>query len=111
MAEGGEEHNEHPHPQEPTSWRGIAEKQKECAVPEWRATPKGEETPREPTATWANEEENTSSLGNIFKTSQISQCGASDTIIQSQKLMYKVMDSHNPRAPKAPSGVMSERRR
>ena len=46
-----------------------------------------------------------------FKTSQISQCGASDTIIQSQKLMYKVMDSHNPRAPKAPSGVMSERRR
>ena len=47
----------------------------------------------------------------IFKTSQISQCGASDTIIQSQKLMYKVMDSHNPRAPKAPSGVMSERRR
>ena len=47
----------------------------------------------------------------IFKTSQISQCGASDTIIQSQKLMYKVMDSHNPRAPKAPSGVMSEQRR
>ena len=47
----------------------------------------------------------------FFETSQISQCGASDTIIQSQKLMYKVMDSHNPRAPKAPSGVMSERRR
>ena len=47
----------------------------------------------------------------LFKTSQISQCGASDTIIQSQKLMYKVMDSHNPRAPKAPSGVMSEHRR
>ena len=62
---GGEEHHEHPHPQEPTSWRGIAEKQKERAVPEWRATPKGEEHPTEPTAPWANEEENTSSLGNI----------------------------------------------
>ena len=47
----------------------------------------------------------------LFKTPQISQCGASDTIIQSQMLMYKVMDSHNPRAPRAPSGVMSDRRR
>ena len=62
---GGEEHHEHPHPQEPTSWRGIAEKQKEPAVPEWRATAKGEEHPTEPTAPWAKEEENTSSLGNI----------------------------------------------
>ena len=47
----------------------------------------------------------------FFKRSQISQCGASDTFMESQKLMYKVMDSHNPRAPRAPSGVMSERRR
>ena len=31
---GGEEHHEQPHPQEPTSWRRIAEKQKECGVPE-----------------------------------------------------------------------------
>ena len=61
----GEEHHEHPHPQEPTSWREIAEKQKEPAIPEWRATPEGEEHPTEPTAPWANEEENNSSLGNI----------------------------------------------
>ena len=61
---GGEEHHEHPDPQEPTSWRGIAEKQKEPAVPECRATPKGEEHPTEPTAPCANEEESTSSLGN-----------------------------------------------
>ena len=62
---GGGEHHEHPHPQEPTSWRGTAEKQKEPAIPEWRATPEGEEHPTEPTAPWANEEENTSPLGNI----------------------------------------------
>ena len=46
----------------------------------------------------------------FFKTSQISECGANDTVIQSQKLMYKVIDSHNPRDPGAPSGVMTERR-
>ena len=62
---GVEEHHEHPHPQEPTLRRGIAEKQKQPAIPEWRATPEGEEHPTEPTAPWANEEENTSSLGNI----------------------------------------------
>ena len=62
---GGGEHHEHPHPKEPTSWRGIAEKQKEPAIPEWRATPNGEEHPTEPTAPWANEEENTSSLRDI----------------------------------------------
>ena len=47
----------------------------------------------------------------VCKSSQISQCGASDAIMQSQRLMYKVMDSHNPRAPRAPSGVMLERQR
>ena len=47
---GGEEYHEHPHPQEPTSWRGTAEKQKEPAIPEWRAAPKGGEHPTEPTA-------------------------------------------------------------
>ena len=62
---GGEEHHEDPHPREPTSWRGTAEKQKEPAVPEWRAAPKGEEHPTEPTAPWANEEEYTSSSRNI----------------------------------------------
>ena len=62
---GREEHHEHLHHQEPTSWRGTAEKQKEPAIPEWRAVPKGEEHPPEPTAPWANAEENTSSLGNI----------------------------------------------
>ena len=62
---GGEEHHEHPHPKEPTSCRGTAEKQKEPALPEWRAAPEGEEHPTEPTAPWANAEENTSSLGNI----------------------------------------------
>ena len=46
----------------------------------------------------------------IFETSQISLCGASDTLIQSQKQMYKVMDSHNPWAPKVSIGVMLERR-
>ena len=65
MAEGGEEHHEHPHHQEPTSWRGTAEKQKEPAIAEWRAAPKGEEHLTEPTAPWANAEENTSFLGNI----------------------------------------------
>ena len=44
---------------------GTAEKQKEPATPECRAAPNGEEHPTEPTAPWANEEENTSSLGNI----------------------------------------------
>ena len=62
---GKEEHHKHPRPQEPTSWRGIAKKQKKPAVPEWRATPKGEEHPTEPMAPSANEEENTSYLGNI----------------------------------------------
>ena len=62
---GGEEHHEHPRLQEPTSWRGVAEKQKEPAIPEWRATPNGKEHPTEPTAPWPNEEENSSSLGNI----------------------------------------------
>ena len=62
---GGEEHHEHPHHKEPTLWRGTAEKQKEPAIPEWRAVPKGEEHPTEPTAPWTSAEENTSSLGNI----------------------------------------------
>ena len=61
---GGEEHHEHPHHQEPTSWRGTAEKQKEPGIPEWRAAPEGEEHPKEPTVPLANAEENTSSLGN-----------------------------------------------
>ena len=65
MAEGGEEHHEHPHYEEPTSWRGTAEKQKEPAIPEWRAAPKDEEHPTEPAGPLANAEENTSSLGNI----------------------------------------------
>ena len=42
---GGEEHHKHPHHQEPTSWRGTAEEQKEPAILEWRAAPKGEEHP------------------------------------------------------------------
>ena len=46
----GEEHHEHPHNQEPTSWRGPAEKQKEPAIPDRRLVPKGEEYPSEPTA-------------------------------------------------------------
>ena len=62
---GGEENHEHPHHQEPTSWRGTAQKRKERAIPEWRAAPKGEEHPTEPTAPWANAHENTSSLVNI----------------------------------------------
>ena len=62
---GGEEHHEHPNHQEPTSWRGTAEKQKEPAIPELRAAPKGEENPTEPTAPWANAKENPSSFGNI----------------------------------------------
>ena len=62
---GGEEHHEHPHHQEPTSWRGTAEKQKEPAIPEWRAAPKGEEHPTDPTAPSTSAEENTSLLGNI----------------------------------------------
>ena len=62
---GGEEHHEHPHHQQPTSWRGTAEKQKEPAISEWRAAPKGEEHPAEPTAPWTSAEENTSSLENI----------------------------------------------
>ena len=62
---GGEEHHEPLHHQEPTLWRGTAEKQKESAIPEWRAAPKGEEHPTEPTAPWASGEGNTSSLGNI----------------------------------------------
>ena len=62
--EGGE-HHEHPHHKEPTSWRGTPEKQKEPPIPEWRAAPKGEEHPTEPTAPWTSAEENTSSLGNI----------------------------------------------
>ena len=61
---GREEHHEHLDHQEPTSWRGTAEKQKEPAIPEWRAAPKGEEHPTEPTAPWTNAEENTSSLKN-----------------------------------------------
>ena len=44
----------------------------------------------------------------IFKTSPISQCRASDTIRRSQNLMYKVMDLHNPRAARAPSGAMTD---
>ena len=47
---GVEEHHEHPHHQEPTSWRGTAGKQKEPAIPEWKAVPKSEEYPSEPTA-------------------------------------------------------------
>ena len=62
---GGEDHHKHPDHQEPTSWRGTAEKQKEPAIPEWRAAPKGEGHPTEPTAPWANAEENTSSSGNM----------------------------------------------
>ena len=62
---GGEEHHEHPHHQEPTSWRGTTEKQKEPAIPEWRAVPKGEKHPMEPTAPWTSAEENTSSLVNL----------------------------------------------
>ena len=65
LPRGGEEHHQNPHPQEPTSWRGIAEKQKEPAILEWRAAPKGKEHPTEPTAPWANEEEGTCSLANI----------------------------------------------
>ena len=62
---GGEELNEHPHQQEPTSWRGNGEKQKEPAIPEGRAAPEGEQHPTEPTAPWTRVEENTSSSGNI----------------------------------------------
>ena len=62
---GGEEHHEHRHHQEPTSWRGAAEKQKEPGIPEWRAAPKGKEHPTVPTAPWTSAENNTSSLGNI----------------------------------------------
>ena len=66
MAEGGGGgHHKHPNHQEPTSWRGTAEKQKEPAIPEWRAVPKGEEHPTEPTAPWADAEENTFLLSNI----------------------------------------------
>ena len=62
---GGGGHHQHPHHQKPTSWRRTAEKQKEPAIPEWRAAHKGKEHPTESTAPWANAKENTSSLGNI----------------------------------------------
>ena len=48
-----------------TSWRGTANKQKEPAIPEWRALTKGEQYPSEPTAPWTGAEENSSSLRNI----------------------------------------------
>ena len=62
---GGEEHHKDPHHQEPTSWRGTAEEKKEPAIPEWRAAPKGEKHPIEPTAPWTSAKENTSSSANI----------------------------------------------
>ena len=62
---GGEEHHEQCHHQEPTSWRETAEKQKDRAIPEWRAAPKRKEHPTEPTAPWTSAEENTFLLGNI----------------------------------------------
>ena len=65
MAEGGGDHHEHTRYQEPTLWRGTADKQKEPAIPEWRAMPKREEYPSEPTAPWTGAEDNSSSLGNI----------------------------------------------
>ena len=72
---GGKEHHKHPCHQEPVSWRGTAEKQKEPAIPEWRAAPRGEEHPTEPTAPWTSAEENTSSLGNINPlTKNVSTC-------------------------------------
>ena len=55
----------HPHHHEPTSRRGTAEKQKEPAIPEWRAAPNGERYPSEPTAPWTGTEENSSSFRNI----------------------------------------------
>ena len=58
-------HHEYPHHQEPNFWRGPAKKQKEPAIPECWAAPKGEQHPTEPTALWTNAKENTSSLGNI----------------------------------------------
>ena len=61
----GEEHHENPHHQEPTLWRGTGEIQKEPAMLEWRAPPKGEEFASEPTALWTGAVENSSSLGNI----------------------------------------------
>ena len=53
---GGEEHHEHVHHREPTSWRGTAGKQKEPAIPEWRAAPKSQEYPSEHTAPWTGAE-------------------------------------------------------
>ena len=47
---GGGQHHEHPRHQEPFPWR---------------AAPKGEEYPSEPTAPWTGAEESTSLLGNI----------------------------------------------
>ena len=62
---GEEETNEHTYHKEPTSWRGAAEKHKETGVPEWRAAPKSEEYPSEPTSPRTGMEEDSSSLGNI----------------------------------------------
>ena len=62
---GGEDQQEHPHHQKTTSWRGIAEKQKEPAIPECRVASKGKQNPSEPTAPWTCAEEDFSSLGNI----------------------------------------------
>ena len=65
MAQRGGEQHEHTHHQEPTCWRGTAEKQKEPAIPELRAVPISEEYPSEPTTPWTGVEENSSSLKNI----------------------------------------------
>ena len=62
---GREEHHEHTYHKKPTSWRGTPGKQKEPAIPEWRAVPKSKEYPSEPTAPWTDAEEDSSSLGNI----------------------------------------------
>ena len=62
---GGEEHHGDTHHQEPTSWRGTAETQKEPAIPERKVVPKSEEYPSAPTAPWTGAEENSCSLGNI----------------------------------------------
>ena len=62
---GEEEHHERPHHQEPTSCRGTAEKQREPAIPDRRAVPKGEEYLSEPTAPWGSAEEKFFSLGNL----------------------------------------------
>ena len=61
---GGEEQPVHTCHEEPTSWRGTAEKQKEPAIPEWRVVPKSEECPLEPTVPWTGVEEDSSPLGN-----------------------------------------------